>query len=100
MTLVAKRKINLEGKLYRAGEPVDTDGLSKTRVEHLTGRFLMPAADFETAPEDGGSGDVELDDMTVAQLDAFAAELGIDLPAGANKAQKLEVIKAATEAAE
>lgn len=49
------------------------------------------------AVDGGNSGEKTLDKMTVAELEAFAAERGIDLGEAKNKGEKLAAIMKALE---
>lgn len=52
-----------------------------------------PSKVVEELSEDDGV--IKLDKMTIEQIKAFALEMGIELPAQANKAKMIEIVEAA-----
>lgn len=99
MSYVASRNVNIDGKVFEAGEVIT--GVSEARCQHLLGRFIVASDDSAQAGNKPVEAVVEDDDslesMTNAQLKKMAEELGINVPSGANKAT---IIKAIEEAAE
>lgn len=98
MSYVASRNVNIDGKVFEAGEVIT--GVSEARCQHLLGRFIVASDDSAQAgnkPVEAVVEDDSLESMTNAQLKKMAEELGVDVPSGANKAT---IIKAIEDAAE
>lgn len=99
MSYVATRKVNIGGKIFKAGDTIT--GVSEDRCQHLLGRFLMPSEDWEDLGEETTESDNDDDDslesMTNAELEKMAEELGVDVPSRANKATIIKAIEDASE---
>lgn len=100
-TLAAGEVFDCPADIAGRGPYVDDDG-----VEHLGDGLLAQLGNYETAP-DAALGDPALDDhaapalddMTVGELRAYAAEQGVNLDGATRKAEIVEAITAAADAA-
>lgn len=101
-TLTFKYPVKIDGKIYKAGEPVDeqlvAEGAKAEQDE--TPKETAPfdnAEQGETDGEDDGT-DVELTGMSLEQLKKFAKDNGFNIKGCTTKTAIIEAIEAATKA--
>lgn len=95
MAFIARHRVSIDGVVVDSGHEVPAD-VPDARCEELVGRHLDKNDDKRsTAVSASADVEIDLDAMTVAELEAFAADLGLELP-DVSKAEKLAFIKEAT----
>ena len=82
------------------GQVLASNLASEAAARSFASGVEVPPADVPPAPEEQDEpvqDELELDDMTVAQLRAKASEMGIEVSSSALKADIIDAIEAASE---
>ncbi|MBD3843541.1 MAG: hypothetical protein IE909_17005 [Campylobacterales bacterium] len=91
ITVLILSTIFVRGKMYKEGDEVQ---VNEREAKELINRGVATDETDVTVEEDTT---VAIEDMKKNELVEYAAELGIDVPGNATKAEIIELIKAADD---
>lgn len=94
VTVLILSTIFVRGKMYKEGEEVE---VNEREAKELINRGVATDEADVSVEEDTEDTTVAIEDMKKNDLVEYAAELGIDVPSNATKAEIIELIKAADD---